>query len=380
MSWYASVVRVCRARSSPRSRRNSPHAPGVVRGSSRDCTCVSRCSASSTRVRREQRLGGDQLRFDRFRGRRVGGLGDLVGDRQRFVGLAAARREPRADHAQRPFVPAAGVAAVGAVRLGGLPQVLRGVLVVAAHQRHLRQRVVDGAGRLVELHRAAHVERAVQHRIGAIEVADAHADLAERGERDRQAGSLAEPLVQIDGALGERERLFVAVANQRDVGLVAVDRRQHIVGLENRGHPLGLAQRRIGFVVAAGLREHDRRQRMHHAPGGACRRRRAARPRPRRCARARSPCRRPAGSTARDRSGRGRWRASRARSRPASGRGCAARWRATARRAQTRRGRAAARDSSARPGAGGRGACRGSGRGPFRPVQDPPARGTIQPA
>ena len=212
----------------------------------------------------QQRLGGDQLRFDRFRGRRVGRLGDLVGDRERFVGLAAPRREARADHAQRPLIPAAGVASVGAVGLGRLPQVLGGVLVVAAHQRHLRQRVVDGAGRLVELHRAADVERAVQHGIGAIEIADAHADLSERRERDRQTRALSKSLVQVDRALGERERLFVAVANQRDVGLVAVDRREHIIGLENRGHALGLAQRGIRFVVAAGLREHHRRQRMHH--------------------------------------------------------------------------------------------------------------------
>ena len=35
MSWYASVARDCRARRSPRRRRNSPQAPGVVRGSRR---------------------------------------------------------------------------------------------------------------------------------------------------------------------------------------------------------------------------------------------------------------------------------------------------------------------------------------------------------
>ena len=212
----------------------------------------------------QQRFGGDQLGFDRFRRRRVGRLGDLVGDRERFVGLAAPRREARADHAQRPLIPAARVASVGAVGFGRLPQVLRGVFVVAAHQRHLRQRVVDRAGRLVELHRAADIERAVQHGVGAIEIADAHADLSERRERNGEAGALSKSLVQVDRALGERERLFVAVANQRDVRLVAVDRREHIIGLENRGHALGLAQRGVGFVVASGLREHHRRQRMHH--------------------------------------------------------------------------------------------------------------------
>ena len=70
--------------------------------------------------------------------------------------------------------------------------------------------------------------------------------------------------MEIHGALGERQRLFVAVANQRDVGLVAVDGRQHIVGLQHRRHALGLPQRGVGFVVAAGLRQHDGRQRVHH--------------------------------------------------------------------------------------------------------------------
>ena len=215
-------------------------------------------------IRGEQRLGGDQLGFDGFRRRRVGGLGDLVGDGERFIRPAAPRREPRADHAQRPFIPAAGVAAVGAVGLGGLAQILRGILVVAAHQRHLRERVVHRAGGLVKLHRAANIERAVQHLVGAIEVADAHADLPERGERHREARSLAEAFMEIHGALGERQRLLVAMANQRDVGLVPVHGREHIVGLQHRRHALGLAERGVGFVVASGLRQHDRRQRVHH--------------------------------------------------------------------------------------------------------------------
>ena len=44
-------------------------------------------------------------------------------------------------------------------------------------------------------------------------------------------GPWPEAFVQVDGALGQRQRLLVAMANQRDVGLVAVDRRQHVVGL-----------------------------------------------------------------------------------------------------------------------------------------------------
>ena len=92
---------------------------------------------------------------------------------------------------------------------------------------------------------AAHIERAVQHVVGALEVAEAHADLAERGERHGEPVALAELFVQGHAALGQRERLLVAVANQRDVGLVAADHRQHIVGLQQRGQALGLAQRGV---------------------------------------------------------------------------------------------------------------------------------------
>ena len=192
-----------------------------------------------------------------------GRAGDLVGDRERLVGPAAARREARRDDAERPLVPAARVAAIGAERLGGPPQVLGGVLVVAAHQRHLRERVVDGAGGLVELHGAADVERAVQHGVGACRGAQAHADLTERRERPRQAGALTDAFMHGDRPFGERQRLLVAVADQRDVGLVAVHHRQDVVGLDGGRQALGLAQRRGRFVVAARLREHRRRERVH---------------------------------------------------------------------------------------------------------------------
>ena len=116
----------------------------------------------------------------------------------------------------------------------------------------------------MELHGAADVEGAVQHGVGAIEIADPDADLSKRRERDRQSRPLAEALVKVDGALGEREGLLVAVSNQRDVRLVAVHRRQHIVGLQQRGHALRLPKCRVGLVVAPGLREHDGRERVHH--------------------------------------------------------------------------------------------------------------------
>ena len=104
----------------------------------------------------------------------------------------------------------------------------------------------------------------MQHGVGAIQVADADADLSERRERDREAWALTEPLVQVDRAFGERQGLFVTVADQRDVGLVSVDGCEHIVRLEDRGHALGLPQCGVGFVVTPGLRQHHRRQGMHH--------------------------------------------------------------------------------------------------------------------
>ena len=98
----------------------------------------------------------------------------------------------------------------------------------------LRERVEDGAGRLVELDRAAHVERAVQRLLGPREVAEPDADLAERGERDGQAVARAVRFVQRHAALGERERLLVAVLQHHHVGLVAAHGRQHVVGLDER--------------------------------------------------------------------------------------------------------------------------------------------------
>ena len=46
-------------------------------------------------IGREQRFGGDQFRFDRLGRWRIGRLRNLVGDRQRFIRVAAARRETR---------------------------------------------------------------------------------------------------------------------------------------------------------------------------------------------------------------------------------------------------------------------------------------------
>ena len=109
---------------------------------------------------------------------------------------------------------------------------------------NLRQRVEHGAGRLVELNRAAHFERAREDLLGALEVAELHEDLSERGERDGEAVARAERLVQRDAALGQRQRLIVTMAHQRDVRLVVHDAGEHVVGLDRHRQPLALAQRR----------------------------------------------------------------------------------------------------------------------------------------
>ena len=95
----------------------------------------------------------------------------------------------------------------------------------------------------------------MQRVLRARQIAEPHADLSERRERDGEAVSRSMRFVQRDAALGERQRLLVAVLQHHHVRLVAADRGQHVVGLNQRGEPLGLPQRRHRFVVAAELRE-----------------------------------------------------------------------------------------------------------------------------
>ncbi len=71
-------------------------------------------------------------------------------------------------------------------------------------------------------------------------------------------------LLQRDAALGERQRLIVPVLHQRDVGLVAADRRQHVARLDDDGEPLGLTQRRDRLVEPSFLRERHAGERVHH--------------------------------------------------------------------------------------------------------------------
>jgi hypothetical protein len=166
---------------------------------------------------------------------RIGRAHDFVGDLERRVGRTATNRESGADDPDRPLVPLAGLPAVRAVGIGCALQILGSAFVVATHQRHLGEGVVDGAGRLVEAHRAARFERAVKHRVGPRKVAHAHADLTERTENHRRYHERPERLDERDGALGLRQRLIVTMLDQRHVGLVDANAREHVVSRERDG-------------------------------------------------------------------------------------------------------------------------------------------------
>ena len=127
---------------------------------------------------------------------------------------------------------------------------------------NLGQRVEHGARRFVKLDRTPDVERPVQRVLGPHQVAEADTNLSERGQCDGQPVARTVCFVQRDAALGERQCLLVAVLQHHDVRLIAADRGQDIVRLDDRGQPFGLAQRRHGFVVVAELRQRNARERM----------------------------------------------------------------------------------------------------------------------
>ena len=216
-------------------------------------------------VRREQRLDRDELRLEHVPGRRVDGPGDVGRQRDGRSRLPPSKRNAGLQHEQRPLIPASGLRSVLAVRFARLEQAAIGLLVLTADQVDLGQRVEDGAGRLAhELQRAAHVERAIERLFRAVEAAQADADLAERCERHAKPVRRAAILLQLHAALGQRQRLFVPVLHQRDVGLVAAHGREHVAGLDEQRQPLGLRERGHRLIEPAFLREGHAREGMHH--------------------------------------------------------------------------------------------------------------------
>jgi hypothetical protein len=71
-------------------------------------------------------------------------------------------------------------------------------------------------------------------------------------------------LLEFHAALGERERLVVPMLHQRDVGLVAADRRLHVPGFDEERQALGLGEGGHGLVQPALLRQRHARERVHH--------------------------------------------------------------------------------------------------------------------
>ena len=114
-----------------------------------------------------------------------------------------------------------GLRSVLAVGFARLQQAPIGLLMLAADEMDLRQRIEDGAGRLPHELRGLRTSRsAVERLFCAIEAAEADANLPERGERHAQAVRRAALLLQFHAALGQRQRLVVPVLHQRDVRLV----------------------------------------------------------------------------------------------------------------------------------------------------------------
>ena len=69
-------------------------------------------------------------------------------------------------------------------------------------------------------------------------------------------------LVERDAALGERQRLVVMMPNERHIGLIVDDAREHIVGLNRHGQSFALPERACRLLAAPRLREQYRRQPM----------------------------------------------------------------------------------------------------------------------
>ncbi len=247
-------------RAAHRARLN-PRSDGIELGQ-----CLRRFS------QRQEGFDRDQVRHQGVGRGRVRGAGELAADRDRPLGIAAPQRDAGVEHPHRPLIPAAGLG----LPVGGAGplQALGRFFVGAAYDVDLSQRVEDRAGGLPpELHRAPHVERAVQRFLGPLQLAQPHADLPERRQRHPQAVRCARLLLQLHASLRQGERLLVPVLDQRHVCLVAAHRREDVPGLHHQRQPLGMPQRGHRLVESPFLRVGDAREGMDHremaaVPGG----------------------------------------------------------------------------------------------------------------
>ncbi len=97
----------------------------------------------------------------------------------------------------------------------------------------------------------------MQNFLGALELAEPHEDLSERGERNGEPASGPHLFLQRRTVLGHGERLLMAVLEQRHVRLVVADDTEDILRLHRRRESLGVLQRGIGFFDAPALSEHS---------------------------------------------------------------------------------------------------------------------------
>ena len=96
----------------------------------------------------------------------------------------------------------------------------------------------------------SYFQRPMEHVSRTGERAKTDGDLAERGQRHRQAVSGRILFVQRYAAFGQLQRLLVAMADHRDVGLIAARDRDHVVGADGSGEPFGLSEGGERLVVA----------------------------------------------------------------------------------------------------------------------------------
>ena len=136
-------------------------------------------------------------------------------------------------------------------------------VIVAANQVDLREAVEDRAGRLVIEQRCPHGQRGIERLGGARQLSEPDRNLSQRAKGDGQAVPRRILLMQRDGAFGQRQRVLVAMADHRDVGLVAARDRHHVVGLHGLGEPFGLPHGHQRFVVPPLLGQAAARQRVH---------------------------------------------------------------------------------------------------------------------
>ena len=213
----------------------------------------------------EQRFGHDQGGLQRIRGRCFARPRKFTSECERRIRLTTTKRQPRFENLQRPLIPPARFRAVLAVGFARLLQVAARRVVIASDQMNLRERVEHTARRLAhELHRAANVERPIERLLGALQAAQPHANLPERGERDSQTVRSARFFLQLHAAFRERQRLLVTMLHQRDVCLVAADGGDDVLRIHREGETFALPHRRQRFVQPSFLRERHAGQRVDH--------------------------------------------------------------------------------------------------------------------